>query len=601
MPALSEDDDLGVLFARLAAAAPHAAVLDAPGSAPLSRSDCAALARARAAEVARWGLARGDLLAWAVSDRAATAAATIVLPAAATLAPLPADAPGASTGPLLARLRPKALAVDAGASAAWRIAAERLGIAIVEVGLAPDAPAGAFDWRLAQATASLDRAPTLAPSVAYVCTTSGTTGRPKLVPLSHRQVAWTSLAVAARLAVGPADRSVVLTPLHLANGMRTALLMPAIAGATVEILGEADVGALDVGLRAGRVTFVSTAFTILRDFVARIRHTVRYPSLRFLRAASGALGAGEIGRLESTFGVPVVAGLATTETGVITQQRLPPAPRIAGALGTPLGCEIRLLDESGDEVAPGEVGEVHVRGPQVFAGYLDDPALDALVLADGWYRPGDLARFGDGGELRLVGRTREMINRGGDKIARVEIDDALRELPGVVDAAGFGVAHATLGEEVGAAVVVGPGATFDADDALARLRVRLGARRAPKRVWRVDALPRTASGKLRRGELAERYGLPAAAGLGDDATPLAAALAALWAYVFGLDAWPAGASFASQGGDAARALALTDAARALFGAALDPDWRPGADATPEAMARALERALAPGRGARDDV
>ena len=142
--------------------------------------------------------------------------------------------------------------------------------------------------------------------------------------------------------------------------------------------------------------------------------------------------ASEIGRLESTFGVPVVAGLATTETGVITQQRLPPPPRRAGALGTPLGCEIRLLDERGDEVAQGEVGEVHVRGPQVFAGYLDDPALDALVFADGWYRPGDLARFGDGGELRLVGRTREMINRGGEKIAPVDIGDG--DQPGHADA-----------------------------------------------------------------------------------------------------------------------------------------------------------------------
>jgi acyl-coenzyme A synthetase/AMP-(fatty) acid ligase len=190
---LSDDDDLGVLFARLAAVAPHAAVLDAPGRAPLNRSDCAALAHARAAEAAHWGLARGDVLAWAVADRPATAAATIVLPATATLAPLPADAPGASAGPLLARLRPKALAVDAGASAAWRIAAERLGIAIVEVAPVPGAPAGAFDWTLAQAAVSLDRAPTLAPSVAYVCTTSGTTGRPKLVPLSHRQVAWPSV------------------------------------------------------------------------------------------------------------------------------------------------------------------------------------------------------------------------------------------------------------------------------------------------------------------------------------------------------------------------------------------------------------------------
>ena len=148
------------------------------------------------------------------------------------------------------------------------------------------------------------------------------------------------------------------------------------------------------------------------------------------------------------FGVPVITALASTEAGTIAHQGLPPAPRVRGSVGPLVGCEVRLADVAGRVVAPGEIGEVQVRGAQVFDGYFDDAELNAASFVDGWFRMGDLARFDAAGELHLVGRIKEQINRGGEKISPAEIDAVLRSLPGIADAGAFPVPHPRLGEEV---------------------------------------------------------------------------------------------------------------------------------------------------------
>ena len=211
-------------------------------------------------------------------------------------------------------------------------------------------------------------------------------------------------------------------------------------------------------------------------------------------------------RLEAALGVPFVTGLASSESGTTAQQRLPPAPRKRGSVGPLVDCEVQLVDETGAVVGPGGIGEVQVRGPQVFDGYFDDPALDAASFVDGWFRMGDLGRFDADCELWLMGRAKEVINRGGDKIAPLEIDAVLCAVPGVADAASFAVPHPRLGEEVVAAVVRRPGATVAEEAVLAHARAMLGPNRAPRRVWFVRSLPRTDGGKLRRNELPARVG-----------------------------------------------------------------------------------------------
>ncbi|HET9338032.1 MAG TPA: AMP-binding protein, partial [Casimicrobiaceae bacterium] len=527
-----------------------------------------------------------------------TAAGLLALPARATVCPLGGATTEARSVELLARIRPKAILVDGHSAPAWEAAAHRLGIAAIEVLSESHGVAGAFELRMKRGAPSLDGARRVPASTAYLMTTSGTLGRSKLVPLTHAHVVWTSQATGTCLAVGPGDRAGHLTPLYLANGTRTALLVPVLAGGAVNCLAEADVPSLLDEMLAGRVTFTSASFTMMRELLQLGRRdgVPRPGKLRFLRFASGAMEADDIEGLERVFGVPVVAGLASTETGVITHQRLPPAPRVAGSLGPPLGCDIRLVDASGDAVAPGEVGEVLVAGPQVFDGYLDDPVLDAAAFVGRWFRLGDLGRFDERGELRVVGRVKELINRGGEKISPLDVDAALAALPGVAEAAAFAIPHASLGEEVVAAVVLREGAEPDAAGMLDAVRTTLGARRTPRRLWFVAGLPRTDGGKLRRSALPDWVGYRAAADADAAAlegSPLERALAPLWSAVLACDRVARDLAFYAQGGDDERAAHLVAQVEAVFGVAMPPDALREEAATLAAMAQLIER----GRGA----
>jgi len=416
------------------------------------------------------------------------------------------------------------------------------------------------------------------------------------VPYGHAQVLAITRAVGAMLKLGPGDTSGLVTPVHLANGQRSAFLLPVLHGGRAECLPEADVGALLDAIRADRLSYFNASFAIMRALLERLGPGGRVPStrLRFVRVASGALDPAELAALERALGVPAVVGLATTETGIVTHQRLPPAPRTHGGLGHPVLCELRIVDAQGRDVARGDVGEVLVRGPQVFDGYLDDDALSASALSGGWYRTGDLARIGDDGELRLAGRAAEIVNRGGDKISPLEVDAALRAIPGVADAAAFGVAHPTLGQELAAAVVTVAGAALSEEQVLAAANARLGARRAPRRVWIVEALPRNAAGKLLRTRLPALVGYVSPSAPAEDVpparAPLEAAIAALWAAVLGVPHVAGDASFGELSGDPRHATLLLGQVRDVFGVALPPQALDGAAATPARMAREIEAA-----------
>ena len=579
-----------------AARDPRAPFLLAPGRAPMRYGPMAEHVAQVLERFGAWGIARGDIVAASAVDRATACMLLAVAPSACTIAMLSAALGVDGGGELLDRMRARAVLVPAGGETALGAAAAARGIARIEVAPAGDA-AGAFELSLADAGRTLDGTPPLHDARwAHIGVTSGTTSRPKIVPYRHDSLVAITAAMGELLALGPADASGLVTPIHLANGQRTGFLLPVMNGACVECLPEADVDALLDAIRADRLSYFTASFTIMRALLERLGPGGRVHSarLRFVRVASGALDPGELAALERALGVPTIVGLATTETGIVTHQRLPPAPRTLGGLGQPVLCELRIVGADGRDVAPGEVGEVLVRGPQVFDGYLDDDALSASALADGWYRPGDLARIGDDGELRLAGRAAEVVNRGGDKISPLEVDAALRAIPGVADAAAFGVAHPTLGQELAAAVVPARDASLTEADVLAAASARLGARRAPRRVWIVDALPRNATGKVVRSRLPALVGYvaPAAppASEAPARSPVEAAIAALWASVLGVPQVAADARFDEVGGDASRASQLLGQVRDVFGVALAPGVLEGEAATPARMARAVEAA-----------
>jgi len=560
----------------IAARQPAAPALMAPGRTAMSFGELASRSEALAAQLAGWGIARGDIVAWPTVGRVESLAALAMMPAGSTLAPLAPGLTAEACEALLLRLRPRAVAVPEGGGDAIVEAARRLGLA--EIRITPDAagPAGAFGLALARpATADPADARRL-PQAAYVSATSGTTGRAKLVPHGRRQLVAGTGFLRERLALGPNDVSGHLTPLHLANGIRTGLLMSLFNGGAVNCLPEADLDALLAAIARGEVTYSSLSFTLLRELLRRCESGLRVQTgrLRFLRTASGRLDDGEIVRLEAALGIPLVTGLASTETYTIAHQALPPASRSLGSVGAPIGCEVRLVDADGHVVTGGASGEIEVRGPQVFDGYLDDSPQDAPAFVDGWYRMGDLGRFDAAGELHVVGRIKDVVNRGGEKISPAEVDAALRAVPGIADAAAFGIAHPTLGEEIVAAVVRAPGSHVEAEQVIAEVRDRLGAQRAPRRLWFVDGLPRTEAGKVRRADLPGWVGYdPAAAAPVDAAaernlSATGRAIAALWATVLRLPSVPAHADFFMLGGDSLRGMQLIGEVRKAFGVEL---------------------------------
>ena len=578
MPGLDGDDPTQQLLA-WAAVQPNAPALCAPGCAAMTFGELAHRIRAIGARLSEWGIIRGDVVVWPNVDRASSFAAQAILPCASTLVPIAASTTEDACAELLARLRPKAVALPAGTVHPIATVARRMGIAQISIASDARGGAGAFDLELTRAEASLGASRSLSPDIAFVSTTSGSTGKPKLVPHGRRQLMAMTRAVGERLRIGPDDVSAHVVPLHLANGMRPAFMFSLLRGGAVEILPVADAEALLASIARGAATFFTASFTFHRELLSRLDSVRRVAPhrLRFARVASGRLESEEMDRLEAAFGVPVIAALASTECGTVALQDLSPDLRTRGSVGRPVGSEIRLVNDRGDDVASGEVGEILVRGPQVFDGYVDDPDANVAAFLDGWFRMGDLGRLDEGGELYLVGRVKEVINRGGEKISPSAVDPVMRAVPGVADAAAFGIPHPRLGEEVVAAVVRTPGGGCIAEDVIDAVRTRLGVRAAPRYVWFVDSLPRNDAGKLQRATLAQRYAAERRASLTESResagarTPLEIALAGLWSSVLGIEHVGPDDNFFMVGGDSLRGMQLLELVRAVFGVAIRPE------------------------------
>jgi acyl-CoA synthetase (AMP-forming)/AMP-acid ligase II len=214
--------------------------------------------------------------------------------------------------------------------------------------------------------------------------------------------------------------------------------------------------------------------------------------------------------LEAAFGVPVVEAYGMTDAAhQMSSNPLPPGERRPGSVGRATGLEISIMDDSGRHLPSGERGEVVIRGPNVIAGYENNPDANAASFTDGWFRTGDQGTLDAAGYLTLVGRLKELINRAGEKISPREIDDVLLDHPAVAEAVAFGVPHPAWGEEVEAAVVLRPAAEAVEATLLAYCRERLADYKRPKRIHITDAIPRTATGKIQRRVVAAAYAAPA--------------------------------------------------------------------------------------------
>lgn len=348
--------------------------------------------------------------------------------------------------------------------------------------------------------------------VAIVMFTAGTTSAPKLVPLTHGNIAASVQNIASGYDLSPQDATLVVMPLFHGHGLMAGLLATLASGGSAYL---PSTGAFSAHLfwpdlvRLG-VTWYTAVPTIHRILVNRASKD--YPSsvptkLRFIRSCSAPLDEELATAITATFRAPLIAAYGMTEASHQVCSNPLPVHGLDKSLsvGLPTGVEIRIVADDGKDIATGSVGEIWVRGATVTNGYLDNPRTNSESFVDGWFRSGDLGSQDADGYLFLRGRLKEIINRGGEKISPGEIDAVLLSHAKVLDAASFGESDAIYGENVQAAVILRPGMEATEEELRDYCRTKLSVFEVPERIHIVSDFPRTAKGSTDRRALAEQF------------------------------------------------------------------------------------------------
>ncbi|MEA2155139.1 MAG: long-chain acyl-CoA synthetase [Solirubrobacteraceae bacterium] len=360
------------------------------------------------------------------------------------------------------------------------------------------APGSCFDVATvdgeAEPPASVD-----AGDAAVILYTSGTTGHAKGAVLSHGNLAGNAAATARRLGYGEGDVVLAALPLCHAFGQTCGLNAAISSGACLLMAPGLDPQVLLELLGATDVAFMLGTPTIYAGLLAADEDDLLDRVAPRAALSGGAPLVGELhAAWERATGVPLGEGYGLTEASPVVCLDAVDETRRPGSIGRPLdGVQVRVVDELGEDVAAGETGELLVRGPNVMRGYWRRPAETAAVLSqEGWLRTGDLACCGEDGRYEIVGRAKELIISEGYNVHPREVEEALAAHPGVREAAAFGVPHPLLGEEVVACIVVHMGIELDAEQLRRHVARRLAPYKCPRRLWFVDSLPRTATGKV---------------------------------------------------------------------------------------------------------
>ena len=415
----------------------------------------------------------------------------------------------------LADLKAKALMVASGTDSPAIEVATALGISVIELRSDTSAPAGVFTF-----AGALDHLaePVFAESsdVALALHTSGTTSRPKLVPLTHHNMCVSAGNVAKSLALTQADRCLNVMPLFHIHGLVGATLASLWAGGSVVCTPGFVAPDFFPWMSVFAPTWYTGVPTMHQAILARAEQhpqVIDRHRLRLIRSSSSALPPQVMAQLEAVFGVPVIEAYGMTEAAhQMACNPLPPRPRKPGTVGLPAGPEIAIMDEYGALLTGvGEIGEVVIRGHNVMLGYENDPDANAAAFTDGWFRTGDQGMIDVDGHLVLTGRLKEIINRAGEKISPREVDEVIFHHPAVVQVVTFAVPDSRLGEDVGAAVVLRTGHTVSAQEIRQFVAKRLAYFKVPRTIVFVDEIPKGPTGKLRRIGLAKELGITSAA------------------------------------------------------------------------------------------
>ena len=456
------------------------------------------------------GIGRNDRVAIVLPNGPEMAAAFVCIAAVATAAPLNPAYKAEEFEFYLSDLKPRAVLVMDGDATPVRDVAARLGIPVI---ILRQAGSGAFrlDVGALPAAPAAHPGPAEAHDMALVLHTSGTTARPKIVPLTNGNLAASARHIAESLALTPGDLCLNVMPLFHIHGLIAATLSSLHAGAAVCCTPGFSAFKFGEWLEAVRPTWYTAVPTMHQAILMRMRgnpERARAAGLRLIRSSSASLPPQVMLELEEVFKSPVIEAYGMTEAAhQMCANPLPPRARKPGAVGVAAGPEVAVMDDDGAILPQGAVGEVVIRGPNVTPGYDNNPDANARAFTNGWFRTGDQGRVDDEGYLFLTGRLKEQINRGGEKISPLEIDTVLLDHPGLAQVVTFAIPHDKLGEEVGAVVVPMAGMTVTEQEIRDFAAARLAPFKVPRRVLVMEDVPKGATGKVQRIGLAQKLGL----------------------------------------------------------------------------------------------
>jgi acyl-CoA synthetase (AMP-forming)/AMP-acid ligase II len=493
--------------------APDSPAILAPGRTALTYRALWEHVQAIAAQLNSAGFGRGDRIAIVLPNGPEMAACFLAVSACATSAPLNPAYSESEFDYYLSDLRARALIVGAGMDSPAVAVARRSGLAVLELTPAQDSAAGIFDLRIPAGGISRPNELAEPADTAIVLHTSGTTSRPKIVPLAHANIAASAVQIRDSLALTAADRCLNVMPLFHIHGLIGALLSSLTAGASVVCTPGFQAGQFFAWTEEFQPTWYTAVPTMHQSIVrsagggtAQAAHR-----FRFIRSCSSALPPKTMADLESLFDVPVIEAYGMTEAShQMASNPLPPRERKPGSVGVAAGPEVGIMDETGSLLAAGEQGEIVVRGPNVMSGYEANPEANRTSFAGNWFRTGDRGYIDTAGYLFLVSRIKELINRGGEKISPREIDEVLLQHPAIEQALAFALPHPTLGEDVAAAIVLRSTETIAESEIREFASARLAPFKVPRRIVFVKEIPKGPTGKPQRIGLAEKLGIKAA-------------------------------------------------------------------------------------------
>ena len=501
----------------IAQQAPDAVVMTAPSGVPLTYGGLHQLISRTIETLNDFGIGRGDRVGIVLPNCPEMACAFVAVASACTAAPLNTAYRADEFAFYLGDLNAKALIVAQGSTSPALAVAAKLGIKVLELHALPAQGAGNFS--LSAPSDSATTTPVVPEAsgaareddIALILHTSGTTARPKIVPLSQRNVCASARNISRTLQLTAADRELHVMPLFHIHGLIAGVLAPMAVGSQIFCTPGFNALKFFGWMKECKPTWYTAVPTMHQTILARAAansDVIAANPLRFIRSSSSSMPPQVIAELERVFTAPLIESYGMTEAAhQMSSSPLPPAQRIPGSVGIASGPEVAIMDNVGELLEAGEIGEVVIRGDNVTAGYENNASANAQAYVKGWFRTGDQGVLDAKGYLTLTGRLKEIINRGGEKISPREVDEVLMDHPSVAQVVTFAMPHDKLGEEVAAAVVLREGHQLTERELRDFVSSKLADFKVPKKILFLAEIPKGATGKLQRIGLAAKLGL----------------------------------------------------------------------------------------------